>query len=186
MPLSSISPSPICEEEKMMHFIRDVKTSLKQMNLAIVQKIYSVIDCDDLSINYEFVESCKGRPIVKIIKFNGNELVKPIYFFKSSGESRIGCNLENIWFPIGKFDNIQQCKNYNFNGDVIRIKKAEDDYFIASYDYLKQLIEKELYDTHESEGEGESNIEKIELVKYSRFINKKYALISKYLHNFYD
>ena len=64
------------------------------------------------------------------------------------------------------------------------IKKAEDDYFIAGYDYLKQLIEKELYDTHESE--GESNIEKIELVKYSRFINKKYALISKYLHNFYD
>ena len=34
--------------------------------------------------------------------------------------------------------------------------------------------------THMSE--GESSIDKIQLIKYMRFINKKYAIMSKLLH----
>ena len=38
-----------------------------------------------------------------------------------------------MWFPIGKFDNKNNYKNYNFDRSVMRIKKAEDDYSIARF-----------------------------------------------------
>jgi hypothetical protein len=165
------------EQKRMREYVVIVRNNLKDMNIGHIKKIYSDIDSDSYSIIYEFVENCNGRIIVKITEFNGEELSKPVYFFKSTGGSRINCHLENIWFPIGEFDNKNNCKNYDFDGSVTRIKKAEDSFIIADYKYLEKLIKAEL-----DEDVG-SSIDKIQLIKYMRFINKKYTIMSKLMYN---
>ena len=175
---------PICppteEHQKMQYYVTIARQGLRHMNIDSINKIYSKIDSDSYSIIYEFVENCNGRIIVKITEFNGEELRIPVYFFRSTGGSRINCHLENMWFPIGEFDNKKNCKNYDFDGTVMRIKKAEDDFIMADFSYLAELVREELDD------KVESSIDKIQLIKYMRFINKKYAVMSKLLHELYS
>ena len=177
----ALSLKPINEEhQKMQKYVSIVRQGLKDMNIDSINKIYSEIDSDSYSIIYEFVENCKGRIIVKITEFNGEELRIPVYFFRSTGGSRINCHLENMWFPIGEFDNKKNCKNYDFDGSITRIKKAEDCYISADYKYLAELVKVELDD------EVDCSIDKIQLLKYMRFINKKYAIMSKLLNELYS
>lgn len=186
MPISKgPSLNPLTEtEQKMIKYVTIAKQGLKDMNIDNIKKIYSDIDShsdsDSHSIIYEFVENCNGRIIVKITEFNGEELRIPVYFFRSTGGSRINCHLENMWFPIGEFDNKKNCKIYDFDGSVTRIKKAEDIYISADYSYIAELIKSELDD------KVESSIDKIQLLKYMRFINKKYAIMSKLLNELYS
>ena len=96
-----------------------------------------------------------------------------LYFYKSTGSSRPGDNIEGIYFPLNYFPSDDK-KIYLFQKDygIIRIKKPEDHYKIK-YELLSlSLTEKELKKIEE---------ESTELLKYGRFITEENALISKYL-----
>ena len=164
------------DKQIIVKHLNEIKASLRNLDLKNIKKIYDDIEITNYNIIYEFVEICHGRNIVKVTHFNGEELDNAVYFYKSSGESRYGCNLNNIWFPMGIFDSIKDYKSYNFEGEIIRLKKLEDSYLIASYSYFEPIIKNEL-----STKESILTLDTPRLLKYSRFINRKYAIISKLL-----
>ena len=164
------------DKQIILKHMNEIKESLRNLNLKNINKIYDDIEITNNSIIYEFVEICHGRKIVKVTHFNGEELDNAVYFYKSSGESRYGCNLKNIWFPMGIFESIKDYKNYNFDGEIIRLKKLEDDYLICCYSYFEPIIKNEL-----STKESILTLDTPRLLKYSRFINRKYAIFSKLL-----
>jgi|SaaInlStandDraft_2_1057019.scaffolds.fasta_scaffold37800_3 hypothetical protein len=173
-PITIVLPEK--EEHKVFLAAKFVKHILKNLNKDDIESTYASFNTDEYSefrFTHEFVENINGRKIIKVTSINDISLDIPIYFYKSTGESRSGCELKDYWLPIGEFENIKDYKSYNFENVIIRIKKAEDIYLTAPHNYLCDLIKDEFYNPE--------TFENVRLCKYSRFINKRNAFISRKL-----
>lgn len=151
--------------------------NLKYMNSNDINRLYDlycitdndIIDNDinyiiynndtktDEYIDYKFLCNYKGRDIVyvKIIIINKKKITVNQAFFKSNGESRIGCNLKGYWLPT-----IGICISGN-------IMKLEDDYIY----YLEDpYIDNDL-----------KILKCNDIYPYMRFINRINIIVSKML-----
>jgi hypothetical protein len=151
-----------------------------KMDNPAIQSIY-----DNLPDIIEYIRICpfyivSGRPVIKVlmIKYfdNENETVINQTFYQSTGTSRGIHDIEGIWFPGGEIV------------DVIRISKVEDTYYeelATAYNQIKHNIPAAIYSNTVnvtlSDGNKLNILADEERYKYSRFITKIFASISKFL-----
>jgi len=131
-------------------------------------------------VNPDDVDKLNARKILKInrIKIGSEEKkLDNLYFFKSSGSSRPGDNIEGIYFPLNylpSVDNPDKTYLFELESNGIRIKKPED--------YYKSIFIQISLDDY-LDNKKKLDALKNQLLKYGRFITEENALISKYLIN---
>ena len=137
--------------------VKNFKNNLRYMSAKTIDKIYEQLDISEFNPSLESKEKIGNRDIIKA-EVGG----KSVYFYKSSGESRIGMNTVNYWFPC--LGDCSQPINPFTGKKENRIRKLEDIYLNKED---KDIIE-ELKNNPDME-------------KYGRFITKENAMISKKL-----
>tara|TARA_B100000989_G_C19507898_1_gene457383 strand:+ start:810 stop:1553 length:744 start_codon:yes stop_codon:yes gene_type:complete len=198
-------PSPIKTADAVIKDLKDIKyeisTKLDSMKCKDILELYKDIGTlDNLTttsvtitpkffkdnsppgtkVNPDDVDKLNARKILKINKIKiGSEEKEPdnLYFFKSSGSSRPGDNIEGIYFPLNylpSVDNPDKTYLFELESNGIRIKKPED--------YYKSIFIQISLEGYLSDKENHDAL-KNQLLKYGRFINEENALISKYLTN---
>ena len=144
----------------------DVLYNLKHMSIKQINKIYYELKRENIDFTFDckVLASFHGRDIVQINSINGKPLENNLFFYKSSGVSRMDKSIKDIWFPCG-----EKCVSPLSQ----RITKAEDNFLLN-----EMMLESQL-NSETNSYKPSDNIPY--LTKYGRFINKQNALISRML-----
>jgi len=149
----------------------DVLYNLKHMSIKQINKIFDELKRENIDFTFDckVLASFHGRDIVQINSINGKPLETDLFFYKSSGVSRMDKSIKDIWFPCG-----EKCVSPSSQ----RITKAEDKFLLND-----MMLESQL-NSETNSYKPEDNIP--HLTRYGRFINKQNAFISKMLGEGFD
>ena len=159
-------PEVSAEDITNQTLIDGVIDKLKHMNLDAVNELYK--EAKEIEqLTYIKLFNYYKRPIIYVKKMTINSEIIDINqaFYKSTGTSRRGTDISQIWLPTNGIQN----NAIAFDCARTRLIKSEDEYILnlesrkMTLDYKKKLIS----DT--------------DLGKYKRFINENNLAISKYL-----
>lgn len=165
----------------ILELYKDIGTldNLTTTSVTITPKFFKDNSPPGTKVNPGDVAKLNARKILKINKITiGSEEkeLDNLYFFKSSGSSRPGDNIEGIYFPLNYLPSVDN-KIYLFEleSNGIRIKKPED--------YYKSIFIQISLEGYLDDKKKKKNLDalKNQLLKYGRFITEENALISKYL-----
>jgi hypothetical protein len=170
------------KRKDILELYKDIGTldNLTTTNVAIDLKFIKDNSLPGTKVKPDDVDKLNARKILKIntITIGSEEKeFEELYFFKSSGSSRPGDNIEGIYFPLNylpSVDNPDKTYLFELESNGIRIKKPED--------YYKSIFTQISLEGYSSNKE-KLNALKNQLLNYGRFITEENALISKYLYN---